>query len=441
MCPIPAVAGDQRKGDRLSAVTLAPTAATFHLMVKPGGAICNLDCSYCYFLSKELLYPGSRFRMADDMLEAYTKQYIAAQRAPEVTFAWQGGEPTLLGLPFFRRALELQTRYRRPGMTLHNTFQTNGTLLDDDWCAFFKEHDILVGLSLDGPERLHDAYRVNKGGQGTFKGVMRGLELLKKHGVAFNILTTLHAANAPYPLEVYRFLRDEVRAAFMQFIPIVERDNASGFQQGGAVTDRSVTGEQYGVFMKAVFDAWVRRDVGRVYVQLFDVALSAWVGLSPGLCVFEKTCGSALALEHNGDVYSCDHYVEPDHLLGNLQELPLFEMVTSEQQRAFGQAKADTLPRYCQNCEVRFVCNGGCPKDRVLMTPDGEPGLNYLCTGYRAFFNHIDPYMQVMAGALQRGRAPAEVMAYARAQDKTRPKNAPCLCGSGKKVKHCCAGR
>lgn len=416
--------------------SVAPSA--FHLMVKPGGAICNLDCTYCYFLSKELLYPGSRFKMADELLETYTRDYIAAQRADEVTFAWQGGEPTLLGLPFFRRALALQARYKRPGMTVHNTFQTNGTLLDDDWCNFFKQHDVLVGLSLDGPERLHDAYRVNKGGQGSFKQVMRGLELLKQHGVSFNILTTLHAANAPYPLEVYRFLRDEVEARFIQFIPIVERDNASGFQEGNEVTSRSVTGAQYGAFMTTVFDAWVRKDVGRVYVQLFDIALAAWVGLSPGLCVFEKTCGTALALEHNGDVYSCDHYVEPDYLLGNLLELPLLQMVTSDRQRAFGQAKDTSLPRYCRDCEVRFVCNGGCPKDRLLSTPDGEAGLNYLCSGYRSFFNHIDPYMQVMAGELRAQRAPATVMGYARAEDKNRPKNAPCLCGSGLKVKHCC---
>lgn len=424
-------------------VGAAPPA--FHVMVKPGGAICNLDCEYCYFLSKEQLYPGSRFRLADELLGAYTKQYIAAQTANEVTFAWQGGEPTLLGLPFFERALELQAEHKRPGMTLHNTFQTNGTLLDDDWCAFFKRHEILVGLSLDGPERLHDRYRVNKGGKGSFKGVMRGLNLLKKHGVAFNILTTVHAANAPHPAEVYRFLRDEVGAQYLQFIPIVERDNATGFQEGTDVTERSVTGEGYGRFLQGVFDLWVREDVGRVYVQMFDVALAAWVGLSPGLCVFEKTCGAALAMEHNGDVYSCDHYVEPNYLLGNLQELPLLDMVSSEQQRAFGAAKAD-LPRYCRECEVRFVCNGGCPKDRVLTTPDGEPGLNYLCAGYRSFFNHVGPYMQFMASELQQQRPPANVMRFAAERDaaqkqaaRTTPRNAPCPCGSGKKAKHCCA--
>lgn len=430
---------------RLSLMTHAAPPA-FHVMVKAGGAICNLDCSYCYFLSKELLYPGSRFRMAYALLEDYTEQYIAAQRAPEVTFAWQGGEPTLLGLEFYQHALELQAKHRRPEMRIYNTFQTNGTLLDDAWCAFFREHEVLVGLSIDGPEPLHDAYRVNKGGAGTFKAVMRGLELLKKHGVAVNILTTLHAANAPYPLEVYRFLRDEVGAEFMQFIPIVERDNSTGFQEGAAVTERSLTAAQYGVFLTKVFDEWVRRDVGRVYVQMFDVALAAWLGTSTGLCVFEKTCGTALALEHNGDVYSCDHYVEPNYLLGNLQELPLLEMVASEQQRAFGEAKDAALPRYCRACEVRFVCNGGCPKDRISTTPDGEAGLNYLCGGYRAFFNHVAPYMQFMAAELRQQRPPANVMNYAAQQDAiTRqaanrvPRNAPCPCGSGKKSKHCCA--
>ncbi|ADI15773.1 anaerobic sulfatase maturase [Truepera radiovictrix] len=421
-----------------------PERPAFHVMIKPGGAICNLDCAYCYFLSKELLYPGSRFRMAYELLETYTAQYIAAQRVPEVTFAWQGGEPTLLGLEFYRHAFALQRRYRRPGMRIHNTFQTNGVLLDDAWCAFLKEHEVLVGLSLDGPERLHDAYRVNKGGKGTFQEVMRGLGYLKKHGVAFNVLTTVHAANAPYPEEVYAFLRDEVGAQFLQFIPIVERDTASGSR----VTERSVTAEGYGRFMTRVFDLWVRRDVGRVFVQLFDVALAAWLGLEPGLCVFARTCGGALALEHNGDLYSCDHFVEPAYKLGNLLELPLASMVGSEQQRAFGEAKASTLPQYCRRCEVRFVCNGGCPKDRIRTTPDGEPGLNYLCAGYRAFFNHIAPAMRFMAAELRAGRSPANIMphlARQAAQPERRAaggsRNAPCPCGSGRKTKRCCGAR
>jgi len=414
-------------------------------MTKPGGAICNLDCEYCYFLSKEMLYPGSRFKMAYALLEEYTKQYIGAQQVPEVTFAWQGGEPTLLGLDFYKHAVALQETHKRPGMKVLNTLQTNGTKLDSDWCAFFREHDFLIGLSIDGPKALHDFYRVDKGGKGSFDRVMRGLGLLKKHGVEYNILTTLHAANVAHPLEVYRFLRDEVGTSFMQFIPIVERANDSGFQEGTEVTVRSITGEQYGKFLIAVFNEWVRKDVGRVYVQMFDVALAAWVGMSPGLCVFEKTCGAALAMEHNGDVYSCDHYVEPDYLLGNLQELPLLDMVASEQQRAFGQAKQDGLPKYCHACEVKFVCNGGCPKDRILKTPDGEGGLNYLCKGYRAFFTHVGPYMQFMANELSHGRPPANITRALAEQDAARrqaaskaPRNAPCPCGSGRKVKHCC---
>ena len=413
-------------------------------MTKPGGAICNLDCTYCYFLSKEMLYPGSRFTMAYDLLETYVKQYIEAQQVPEVTLAWQGGEPTRLGVAFYRYALELQQKYRRPGMRILNTLQTNGTLLDDAWCAFFREHGFLIGLSIDGPKELHDAYRVDKGGKGSFERVMKGLELLKKHEVEFNILTTVHAANAKYPLKVYRFLRDEVGAQFLQFIPIVERDNDSGFQEGNDVTKRSVTGEQYGRFMNDIFDEWVRHDVGSVYVQLFDVSLAAWLGEPPGLCIFEKTCGKALAMEHNGDVYACDHYVEPDYLLGNLLELPLLEMVSSEKQRSFGQAKQDTLPNYCRTCEVKFVCNGGCPKDRVLTTPDGEPGLNYLCEGYKTFFTHINPYMKFMANELRQQRPPANIMHVLKREDQklrerisSLGRNEVCPCGSGRKVKHC----
>jgi uncharacterized protein len=412
----------------------------FHVMLKPRGAICNLDCSYCYYLSKELLYPGSRFRMASELLDEYTRQYIEAQRVPEVTFAWQGGEPTLMGLDFYRLALEFQQKHRRPGMRIQNTLQTNGTMLDDEWCSFFREHDFLIGLSLDGPEAMHDAYRVDKGGKPTFDRVMEGVALLKKHGVEFNILTTLHAANVGHPLEVYHFLRDEVGTQFIQFIPIVERDNQPGFQ----VSERSLSGQQYGAFLIAVFDEWVRRDVGRVYVQIFDVALAAWAGEPVGLCIFEETCGKALAMEHNGDVYSCDHYVEPSYKLGNLKQRPLLTMVVSQQQYQFGRAKRDSLPRYCRECAVRFVCNGGCPKDRILLAPGGEPGLNYLCDGYKAFFTHIDQPMRRMAAELHAGRPPANIMYYL-AQEETElqrrfaraGRNDPCPCGSGRKFKKC----
>ena len=414
-------------------------------MTKPRGAICNLDCKYCYFLKKEALFPGSDFRMSDAVLEEYTRQYIVAQPQPEVSFAWQGGEPTLMGLEFFRKAVEYQAKYRKPGMRILNSLQTNAVTLDEEWCRFFREHQFLLGVSLDGPREFHDAYRVDKGGQPTFERVMRGLRLLQTQGVEYNILTTVHAANADHPLTVYRFLRDEVGARYLQFIPIVERDNESGYQEGNIVTDRSVRADGYGDFLMAIFDEWVRHDVGRVFVQIFDVALAAWAGERAGLCVFEETCGAALAIEHNGAVYSCDHYVEPNYFVGNIVDIPLSEIVVSEPQRRFGEAKRDTLPQYCRDCEVRFVCNGGCPKNRIISTPAGEPGLNYLCAGYRAFFNHIDEPMRYMAAQLRQQRPPATVIAYMRDKDEALAnayqvagRNDPCPCGSGQKYKRCC---
>ena len=429
----------------IAQVKAPPAPHPFHIMTKPRGAICNLDCKYCYFLKKEALFPGSDFRMPDAVLEEYTRQYIEAQPQPEVSFAWQGGEPTLMGLDFFRRAVAFQAKYRKPGMRILNSLQTNAVTLDDEWCRFFRDHQFLIGVSLDGPRAMHDAYRVDKGGQATFARVMRGLRLLQQHGVEFNILTTVHAANAREPLAVYHFLRDEVGARHLQFIPIVERDNQSGYQEGEAVTERSVSAVDYGNFLIAIFDDWVRRDVGRVFVQIFDVALAAWAGERPGLCVFEETCGAALAIEHNGAVYSCDHYVEPKHFVGNIVDIPLHEIVVSDAQRRFGAAKRDTLPQYCLDCEVRFVCNGGCPKNRIIHTPTGESGLNYLCRGYRAFFNHIDEPMRYMAAQLKSQRPPAMVMSYMLEKDRalasafrSAGRNDPCPCGSGRKYKQCC---
>lgn len=416
-------------------IDIRPSA--FHVMLKPRGPICNLDCQYCYYLSKERLYPGSRFRMANELLESYTRQYIASQRAPEVTFAWQGGEPTLMGLDFFRLALDLQRKYRKPGMVVHNTLQTNGTTLDDEWCLFLHEHDFLVGLSLDGPRELHDAYRVDKGGNPTFDRVFAGLARLKKHGVDLNILCSVHSENACQPLAVYQFLRDVAGAQFIQFIPIVERVNSTGFQPKDRVTPRSVDGIRYGEFLIAVFDEWVRHDVGRVFVQMFDVALGSWMGYSSSLCIFSETCGTALAMEHNGDVYSCDHYVEPQYKLGNIHVIPLADLAASPHQREFGQAKRLTLPRYCRECEVRFACNGGCPKDRLLTTPDGESGLHYLCEGYRSFFNHVDPSMRFMANELKAGRPASNIMHFlsnANAKVQLRSistgRNVPCSSSS-----------
>jgi len=419
-------------------------ARGFHALAKPTGAICNLDCRYCFFLSKELLYPGSRFRMADDLLEAYIKQVIEGQDTPEVTVAWQGGEPILMGLDFFRRSIEYQEKYRRPGVRIVNTIQTNGTLVDDDWAAFFRQHDFLVGISIDGPRELHDAYRVDKGGRPTFDRVWRGLQALRNSGVEYNVLTTVHRANAELPLDVYRFLRDEAGARFIQLIPIAERTHDGIGAPAGEMAGRSVSAEGWGRFLIEIFDEWARRDVGSVFVQTFDAALASWYGEPPALCVFAETCGDAVAVEHNGDLYSCDHFVEPAHLLGNIHNTPMIELVASERQRAFGEAKRDTLPCYCRECDVRFACHGECPKNRFITTPDGEPGLNYLCAGYRAFFRHIDGPMRFMANELRHGRAPANVMAHVAAGDRqlrehfrAARRNDACPCGSGQKFKRC----
>ena len=390
--------------------TTISTPAAFHIMAKPRGAICNLRCDYCYYLRKADLYPGASLRMSDETLESYTRQYIQSQQVPEVNFAWQGGEPTLMGLDFFRKAVAYQQKYDRPGMRIENTLQTNGTLLDDKWCRFFAKNHFLIGISLDGPREAHDAYREDKGGAPTFERVVRAIQRLKNHKVDVNILTCVSAANVTQPLEVYRFLRDEIGAEYLQFIPIVERDNETGFQEGTALTSRSITGKQYGDFLIAVFDEWVRRDVGRVFVQMFDEALGRWLGAPGGLCVFQETCGQALVMEHNGDLYSCDHFVEPRHLLGNILETPLIELVGSAQQRKFGQDKKTSLPRYCRACPVLFACSGGCPKNRTDLTPDGEAGLNHLCKGYKVFFTHIDQPMRQMAGLLRQRRPAAGIM-------------------------------
>ena len=444
-------------------MTSPPTPLAFHLLVKPTGAVCNLDCKYCFFLSKEMLYPGSRFRMANDLLETYLRQLLEAQQGFEVTINWQGGEPTLMGLDFFQRSVEMVEKYKSADQQVLYTIQTNGTKIDHEWAAFFKQHHFLVGLSIDGPKDLHDTYRVNKGGQGSFDQVMKGWENLIEHGVDVNILCTVHAANADRPLEVYHFFRDTLKAEYMQFIPIIERatsetlvlanqgwserpgsDRPLYTQIGELVTERSVKPEQYGQFLITIFDEWVKRDVGKVFVQSFDAALANWVG-QPSLCIFQRTCGQSLALEHNGDLYSCDHFVEPKFLLGNIQENHMIDLVSSEQQQKFGLDKFSTLPQYCRQCEVLFACYGECPRNRFIHTPDGEPGLNYLCSGYKAFFKHINHPMRIMAELLRRGRYADEVMnilvqeelqKIRQAIAKARPDDL-CPCGSGRKFRNC----
>lgn len=410
-------------------MTAANANIPFHLLSKPTGAICNLGCKYCFFLSKEALYPGSKFQMDDATLERYISQLFASSPGPEVNVAWQGGEPTLMGLDFFKRSVELAKKYKKPDQSILHTIQTNGTQLNDEWCEFFKKNNYLVGISIDGPKAMHDAYRVTKGGQGTFDEVLRGWELLKKHAVDANILCTVHAANEDHGLEVYRFFRDTLKAEHIQFIPIVERATEEtlavaneGWQErpgakrilykqsGRLVTERSVNSEKFGRFLIDVFEEWIKADVGRVYVRTFDVALGSWLG-QHNLCIVSPTCGNALALEHNGDVYSCDHYVEPEHRLGNIKDKDLGEMVASPAQRKFGQDKFTTLPKYCKECPVLFACYGECPRNRFIKTPDGQEGLNYLCAGYKAFYQHIQPAMKVMAALLRKGRFADEFMA------------------------------
>jgi uncharacterized protein len=417
--------------------TITPSA--FHLLAKPAGPKCNLECSYCFYLTKERLYPNAHFRMTDEVLESYLRQYLSSQGTSPVTVAWQGGEPMLMGLEFYRSAIACEQKYVRPRTVLEHTIQTNGTLLTEGWCVFLRQYNFLVGLSIDGPRELHDAFRVDKAGRPTFDRVTCAVRALQQHGIPFNILCAVNAVNAEHPLDVYRFFRDEIGAEFIQFIPIVERDNETGFQEGNTVTNRSITAEQWGRFLVTIFDEWVARDVGQVFVQHFDAALAAWVGKPPPVCIFAPTCGSALALEHNGDLYSCDHFVEPHYRLGNILETPLTDLVASDGQRQFGLNKREALPKYCRECPVRFACHGECPKNRFVTTPTGESGLNYLCAGYRSFFTHINPRMRQMASLLRQGRAPAEVMAHGshpRASMKVG-RNDPCPCGSGLKFKKC----
>lgn len=397
--------------------------------------------------------------MSDATLETYLKQLLEAHRVPEVTVAWQGGEPTLMKLPFFERAIELVEKYRRPGQTVQHTFQTNGLLLDDEWCMFFKRHNFLVGLSVDGPRELHNTYRVDRRGQGTFDLVIKGWHALRRHAVDFNILCTVNAANEHHGRNVYRFFRDELGARWVQFIPIVERATEQTItlanmgwsetpgrkrvlytQTGNLVTERTVGAEQYGRFLIDVFEEWVRHDVGQVYVQLFDVTLEAFFGRHR-LCIHAPTCGYGPALEHNGDLYACDHFVEPDYKLGNIHETHMLKLVASPAMRKFGQDKREALTAQCRNCRVRHLCNGGCPKDRFALSADGEPGQNYLCPGLELFFTHTGPVFEVMARFLRQGRAPADVMGWTAAQDAQRGPYRPCPCGSGRKFRFCHGNR
>lgn len=402
----------------------------FTLLAKPTGAVCNLACEYCFYLGKEQLYPHSLKRMSGEVLEAYIQQILALQPASETCIAWQGGEPTLMGLDFFRHSIELVDHYRKPGRPVSYTLQTNGTRLDEEWCAFFKQHHFLIGLSMDGPQEMHDAFRVDKGGKGSFKQVKASWELLQKYEVNTNILCTIHSVNASYPLEVYRFFRDELQADFIQFIPIVERLPSGPLhhteesaqephgrrrhrmtKKGKLVSPRSVKPEQFGTFLIDIFEEWVHHDVGNVFIQTFEAALASWCHLPASLCIFQEVCGSSLVLEHNGDLYVCDHFVEPEYRLGNIMESPLVNLTSALQQQQFGLDKRERLPTPCRECEVLFACHGECPRNRFVRSIDGkEAGLNYLCSGYKRFFQHVDLPMRVMSEILLNRRTAAEIM-------------------------------
>lgn len=401
-----------------------------HLMAKPVGPICNLDCDYCFYLEKERLHPpGNRFRMSDEVLRAYVQRYIAAQRSAEVEFTWQGGEPTLLGLEFFQRAMDYQRQFAG-GKRIRNTLQTNGTLLDDAWCAFLAREDFTVGISLDGPRQLHDLHRPDKRGRSSFDDVMRGLALLQQHAVPYNVLVTVTRETTQQPLEVYRFLK-EAGVRHIQFNPVVERapslpDAARGQQFAtppelrlrdvqattAAVTAQSVEAEAYGEFLNAIFDEWVRQDVGSVHVMNFEWALAAWCQLPPSVCLFAPRCGKAAIVEHDGSLYSCDHYMYPEYRLGDIRQQDPAELLASPAQQAFGAAKEETLPDYCRRCDYLFACHGECPKNRFIDTPDGQPGLNYLCAGYQRYFRHLTPYLNAMAQLVAHGQ-PAELIMQA----------------------------
>lgn len=395
-----------------------PFSSPLYLLAKPAGSRCNLTCKYCYYLEKSKLYADSPSEvMSDELLEKFIHDYIAAQTMQQVLFTWHGGETLMRPLSFYKRVVELQHKHAN-GHVIDNCIQTNGTLLTDEWCAFFKREGWLVGVSIDGPQEFHDEYRRNRAGKPSFNQVMRGIHLLNKHGVEWNALAVVNDFNADYPLDFYHFFK-EIGCHYIQFTPIVERlqshtdgrNLAAVDEQGdGGLMEFSVTPDQWGNFLCILFDEWVRHDVGEYFVQLFDATLANWMGQQPGICTLAKTCGHAGAIEWNGDVYACDHFVFPQYKLGNIRNSSLIDMMYSPQQQAFGQAKQKSLPQQCRTCQYLFACNGECPKNRFCKTADGEPGLNYLCKGYHQFFAHVAPYMDWMKRELMNQRPPAGIV-------------------------------
>ena len=399
--------------------TINSFARPLYVMLKPAGSLCNLRCKYCYYLEKNALYTEQKNHViSDEMLDKFIREYIEAQTSPDVLFCWHGGETLMRPISFYRRAIELQRKYAR-GRRIDNTIQTNATMLTDEWCEFFRENNFLVGVSIDGPQEFHDEYRRTATGKPTFHKVMQGIRLLNKHNVEWNALAVVNDFNADYPLEFYNFFK-EIGCHYIQFTPIVERrierndglSLAPGMEEGGELVDFSVTPEQWGKFLCTIFDEWVRHDVGTYFIQIFDATLANWAGVQPGLCSLAKECGHAGVMEFNGDVYSCDHFVYPEHLLGNINEKTITEMMYGEKQREFAKLKHELLPQQCRECPVEFACHGECPKNRFTHDKYGNPGLNYLCKGYRQFFEHVKPYMDFMKGELDAKRPPSNVMNF-----------------------------
>lgn len=397
--------------------TINPFARPMYIMLKPAGALCNLRCKYCYYLEKNELYKRQgNHVITDELLEKFVKEYIEAQTTPNILFTWHGGETLMRPISFYRRALELQRIYSH-GRQIDNCIQTNGTLLNDEWCEFFKQNNFLVGVSIDGPQEFHDEYRKTGTGRPTFRDVMKGINLLNKHGVEWNALAVVNDFNADYPIDFYHFFK-EIGCRYIQFTPIVERittrpDNlrlAPGMQEEGILADFSITAGQWGNFLCTIFDEWVHHDVGEYYIQLFDATLANWVGQAPGICTMAEECGHAGVMEFNGDVYSCDHFVFPEYKLGNLHDQTIFEMMNGQRQRKFSRMKKQMLPQQCRECRFLFACHGECPKNRFVRDKYGNPGLNYLCQGYYRFFKHVAPYMDFMKNELENHRAPANVM-------------------------------
>ncbi len=395
-----------------------PFAKPLYVMLKPAGAHCNLACKYCYYLEKNKLYPtAQRHLMSDDMLEQFTREYIEAQTMSQVLFTWHGGEPLLRSIDFYRKALSLQQKYAG-GRRIDNVIQTNGTLLTDEWCEFFAQNHWLVGISIDGPQPDHDHYRLTAAGKPSWKKVMQGIKLLKKHGVEWNAMAVVNAYNANHPLEFYRFFKEN-GCQFLQFTPIVER--LTRHEDGRtlasladkdeiSLSEASVAPEQWGYFLCAIFDEWVRKDVGKIFVEIFDCTLANWMGISPGICAYSKECGHAGVMEHNGDVYSCDHFVFPEYKLGNIRDHSLIDMLYGEQQQEFSRLKHSSLPRQCKECDMEFACHGECPKNRFMKDKYGDSGLNYLCPGYYHYYQHVAPYMDYMKQELMSQRPPSNIM-------------------------------